>query len=458
MGKYFSWRGGIHPQKFKENTMARPIARAKVPLRVAIPLSQHIGAGCISRVNVGDSVKVGTLIGESEAKVSSRVHASISGVVKEITKYPHPTKGESLAVIIEGDGRDEKEPFTERREENVNALTPLEVRALIRNAGIVGLGGACFPTHIKLTPLKKIDSIIINGAECEPYLTCDYRLMLEKTDQIIKGLKILMKLLEVRQAFIGIEDDKPLAIKAMKEACRLLRKSEGSLKVPRFGQDREPDNNPSSPFDIKIVELKAKYPQGGEKQLIKTILNREVPSGGLPFDIGVVNQNVGTVFAIYEAVYGDKPLYERTVTVGGGGIKNPANLLLRIGTPISDLIDQCGGLVGKPYKVVIGGPMMGVAQYSLEVPVVKGTSGILFFSKEETVEASDQVCIKCARCSEACPIYIIPFQIARLSRKKRWAELAEYNIKDCIECGCCDYVCPARIPLVQLIKLGKANI
>lgn len=458
MKKQFNWRGGIHPQKFKESTMDRSITVAKVPLMVAIPLSQHIGADCVAKVNVGDTVKVGTLIGDSEAKVSSPVHASISGTVKEIAKYPHPTKGESLAVIIEGDGRDQKEPFTERKEEVVNALPAAEIVRLIRNAGIVGLGGACFPTHIKLTPSKKIDSIIVNGAECEPYLTCDYRLMLEKTEQIIKGLKILMRLLDVRQAFIAIEDDKPLAIKAMNAVCRRERKPVGSLNLPRVGQDRELENDPSAAFDIKVAELEARYPQGGEKQLIKAILNKEVPSGGLPFDIGVVNQNVGTIFAIYEAVYKDKPLYERTVTVGGSGIKNPANLLLRIGTPISDLVEACGGLVGKPYKVVVGGPMMGVAQHSLEAPVVKGTSGILFFSQEETVEASDEVCIRCARCSEACPIYIIPFQIARLARKERWAELAEYNIKDCIECGCCDYVCPARIPLVQLIKLGKANI
>lgn len=443
MGKNFHWRGGIHPHTFKDKTLDRPIIKAKVPLKVAIPLSQHIGADCIAKVSVGDRVKVGTLIGESEAKVSSRVHASISGVVKEIAKYPHPTKGKSKAIVIEGDGRDEKETYLERKEEDLNSLSFEDILRIIRNAGIVGLGGACFPTHIKLSPPKKIDTVILNGAECEPYLTCDYRLMLERGEEILAGLKIIMRLLGVNQAFIGIEDDKPRAVEVMERICR--------LKLSGGKDSKEPDI-------IRVIQLKTRYPQGGEKQLIKAILKREVPSGGLPFDIGVVVHNVGTVFAIYEAVYKNKPVYERIVTVSGRGIKKPANLLVRIGTPISDLIDQCGGLAAKLYKVIVGGPMMGVAQYSLDVPVVKGTSGVLFFSQEEANEAVDEVCIKCARCCEACPVYILPFQIARLARKGRWAELEEYNVKDCIECGCCDYVCPARIPLVQLIKLGKANI
>lgn len=436
------WRGGIYPPKFKDLTKDNPITKARIPSRVAIPLSQHIGAECKAKVSVGDEVRVGTLIGESEAEVSASVHASISGVVKEIAKYPHPLKGKSLALVIESDGKDEKEPLLKRKEEDVNSLSSQELLRIIRNAGIVGLGGACFPTHIKLAPPKKVDTIILNGVECEPYLTCDYRLMLERGVGVLKGLKIVMRLLGVKEAFIGIEDDKPLAIKAMERICY------SEQIAGRIGKE----------LDIKVVTLKTRYPQGGEKQLIKAILNREVPSGGLPFDIGVVIHNVGTAFAIYEAIYENKPVYERVVTVSGKAINKPANLLLRLGTPISNLIDECGGLKDELYKVIVGGPMMGVAQYSLEAPVVKGTTGVLFFSQEEASEPSDEVCIKCARCCEACPVYILPFQIARLARKGRWVELEEYNIKDCIECGCCDYVCPARIPLVQLIKLGKANV
>ncbi len=443
MNRNFYWRGGIHPQKFKDRVSDRPITRAKIPSKVAIPLSQHIGADCVTvaKVGVGDRVKAGTLIGESEAKVSSKIHASISGVVTEITKYPHPTKGESLAVIIAGDGRDEREPFFERKEEDLDSLSSQDILRIIQDAGIVGLGGACFPAQIKLSPPKEIETVILNGAECEPYLTCDYRLMLEKGGEVLKGLKLVLRLLRVKQAFIGIEDDKPLAIKAMEKACR--------LELGEKGSDKE--------LDIKVVTLETKYPQGGEKQLIKAILKKEVPCGGLPFDIGVVVHNVGTAFAIYEAVYKNKPLYERVVTVSGGAINKPANLLLRIGTPISDLIDACAGLTDKLDKVIVGGPMMGAAQYSLDTPVVKGTSGVLFFSQKESCEPVDEVCIKCARCCEACPAYILPFQIARLARKERWAELGEYNIEDCIECGCCDYVCPAKIPLVQLIKLGKTH-
>jgi electron transport complex protein RnfC len=434
-------QGGIQPQKFKELTKDRPIIKAKIPSKVVIPLSQHIGADCVAKVRVGDKVKVGTLIGEGEAKLSSNIHASISGVVREITKYPHPLKGKGKAVVIEGDGRDEKESHLERKEEDLNSFSLEEILRIIRNAGIVGLGGACFPTHIKLTPPKKVEVVILNGAECEPYLTCDYRLMVERPTEVLKGLKIVLSLLEVKKAFIGIEDDKPRAVKAMEEASHSELTTLGGSKK----------------LDIKVVTLKTRYPQGGEKQLIKAILKREVPSGGLPFDIGVIVQNVGTAFAIYEAVYKNKPLYERIVTVTGKAINRPANLLLRIGTPISNLIDECGGLATKLYKVIVGGPMMGVAQYSLEVPVIKGTSGVLFFSEGEANEPEDSVCIKCARCCEACPVYLLPFQIARLARKGRWSELERYNVEDCIECGCCDYVCPAKIPLVQLIKLGKAN-
>ncbi len=297
------------------------------------------------------------------------------------------------------------------------------------------MGGAGFPTQVKLSPPpeKDIDTLIINGAECESYLTADYRIMLELTDEIIFGIKAVIKALGVKKAYIGIEDNKPDAYQKFRD--RLADKG-----------------------NIEVVSLKTKYPQGGEKQLIYSITGREVPSGGLPMDVGVVVQNVGTILAVSNAIKTGMPLIDRVVTVTGSGVKEPKNLLARIGTPFSDLIELCGGFNGDPGKVIMGGPMMGLAQKDLNVPVVKGTSGILVLTKEEAKHFEEGPCIKCARCVDMCPISLLPTRIAHFSKMEMWDEAEEYNALDCIECGCCSYICPAKIPLVQRIRIAKSEI
>lgn len=430
MARTFS--GGIHPQYFRELTRDKPIKEAKLPGKVVIPLSQHTGAPAEPTVKVGDEVKVGTQIGQSDKFISSPVHSSLSGKVVAIEKHPHPALGSALAIVIEGDGKDEREESTQRKPEEV---TPDEDRKIIAQAGIVGLGGAAFPTHVKLTPPqgKKIDTFILNGAECEPYLTGDYRIMVERTKEVIQGLKIIMRTLGVKQAYVGIEKDKAEAIESLRET---LRKEER----------------------VEVVPLEVRYPQGAEKQLIKTLLGREVPSGGLPLDVGCVVNNVGTALAIYEAVRFGKPLYERVVTVTGRGVSDPVNLRARLGTPIGDLIEECGGFREEVGKVIIGGPMMGLAQYTLDVPVTKGTSGILCLGEKEVTLREEMPCIRCARCVDTCPMGLLPTELRKEVRARRWERLNDYNLLDCMECGCCQYVCPAHIPLVHLFKLGKSEL
>ncbi len=430
---------GVHPPYHKELTHAMPIRQARVPERVVIPLSQHTGAPCEPLVKVGDEVKVGTPIGEGKEFVSSTIHSSICGKVSAIKTIPHPVIGQGMGIVIEKtEDREEFESSIKPRQ-NPQALSPEEIRQIIHDCGIVGLGGAAFPTHVKLSPPenKRIDSLILNGAECEPYLTCDHRLMLEHCEDIIKGLFIIMKTVEVNKAYIAIERNKPDAVVAMKKAIKV---------------------HSSQKIDIKVVGLKTKYPQGAEKQLISTILNRTVPSGGLPFDVGVLVNNVATTLAIYEAITYNKPLYERVVTLSGKILKEPANLRVRIGTPIKDLIEECGGFTRSPEKVIMGGVMMGLAQWSLEVPVIKGTTGIIFMDEKEALIPEEINCVKCARCVDVCPVNLLPVMIRRLVNIKSWSELNRYYIADCIECGACAYICPAKIPLVQLIKLGKAHL
>ncbi len=424
--------GGIHPRYFRELTRDKPIKAAKLPGKVFILLSQHTGAPAEPTVKVGDEVKVGTQIGKSDKFISSPVHSSLSGKVVAIENHSHPVLGSGLAIVIEGDGGDEREEFTSREPETI---TPEEVRKIIAQAGIVGLGGAAFPTHVKLTPPegKEIDTFILNGAECEPYLTGDYRVMVEKTDEVVRGLKLIMRTLRVKQAYVAIEKDKAEAIESLGKA---LQGEEG----------------------VEVVPLEVRYPQGAEKQLIKSLLNREVPSGGLPLDVGCVVNNVGTALAVYEAVKSGKPLYERVVTVTGRAVNNPVNLRVRIGTPIGELLEECGGLREDVGKVIIGGPMMGLAQYSLEVPVTKGTSGILCLGEREVIPGEEMPCIRCARCVDACPMGLLPTEIRKEVRARRWERLNDYHLLDCMECGCCQYVCPAQIPLVHLFKLGKSEL
>lgn len=428
------FKGGVHPEYRKELTASLAINTAPVPQKVIIPLQQHIGAPCEPLVEVGDPVKAGQKIGQSESFVSAPVHASISGQVAAIGPYNHPLGRKVAAVTIESDGRDE---WDERISpvENPDDLSPDELRKLIREAGIVGMGGATFPAHVKLSPPdgKIIDTVIINGAECEPYLTADHRLMLEEPDKIVFGLEVIMKVLGAGRGIIGIEDNKPDAVRVMKQAA------EGRS-------------------DISIVPLKTKYPQGAEKMLIQVTTRRRVPSGGLPLDVGVVNHNTGTAVAVADAVQKGKPLIERVVTVTGEGVRRPANLMVRVGTLVSELLDFCGGLKEETRKLVIGGPMMGLAQPTTDLPVIKGTSGIVALTAEDVELYESGSCIRCARCVEVCPVNLVPTFIAQAAEHELFNRAEKLHAADCIECGCCAYVCPARIPLTQWIRIGKAEV
>src|SRR3989338_4408676 len=414
--------GGVHPPENKDRTSCRPIKKAKIPKKVVIPMSQHTGAPCEPVVAVGDDVKAGYLIGKANAFISSPIHASISGKVKRIASLPHPALSRALSIVIENEGAPEEEHISARGDEEIASLSKEALLDIVKGSGLVGLGGAAFPTHVKLSPPKgkPIDTIILNGAECEPYLTCDERLMIERPEDILKGLALIAKILGVNSACIAIEDNKPHAVAVMRKAL---------------------------PPAIKIVVLKTKYPQGAEKQLIKRVLDRTVPAGGLPMDVGCVVQNVGTALAVYEAVYLGSPLIERALTITGACVREPVNLRVRIGTLLSDLVEEFGGFIKDPAKIVFGGPMMGIAQYTMDVPVVKGTSGVLFLPKEEAATPEEGVCIRCSRCIRACPAIIMPTTIANLVKKSRFAEAKEFGIAQCIECGACAYECPAKIPL-----------
>ncbi|MCG0275229.1 MAG: electron transport complex subunit RsxC [Thermosediminibacteraceae bacterium] len=432
MLKTFS--GGIHPPYNKELTKHKPVEKAKLPQKVIIPMSQHVGAPCEPVVKVGDYVKVGQKIGEAKAFVSAPIHASVSGKVVAVEPRPHASGAPVMSVVIESDGMDEVYEGV-KPPKSLDELTPDEIKNLIRDAGIVGMGGAGFPTQVKLSPPpgKTIDTIIVNGAECEPYLTADHRLMVERPDDVVLGLRAIMKATGVKRAYIGIEDNKPDAIEAMKEAVKGFN-------------------------GIEVVPLATKYPQGGEKQLIYAITGREVPSGGLPMDVHVIVDNAGTCAAIANVLKTGMPLIERITTVTGAGVKEPKNLLVRIGTPVEELIEQCGGFNGEPGKVIMGGPMMGISQAQLEVPVMKGTSGVLVLQKSEVKTNEPMPCIRCARCVDACPIRLLPTYLGKFAERGMWDEAERYHALDCIECGCCAYVCPANIPLTQLIRLAKNRI
>jgi electron transport complex protein RnfC len=428
-----SFRGGVHPNDSKRYTSGKPIEVMPPPERVIIPVRQHIGTPCVPIVKKGDKVKKGQVIASSDAFVSSPIHASISGTVVDVCDHPHAVFGKCLSIIIESDGLDEWADgiLTNRNWEDLQIS---ELRELIKQSGIVGMGGATFPTHVKMSPPenKKIDTFILNAAECEPYLTADHRMMLEYGDRILTGVKISMKVLGVTKGYIGIEDNKMDAIQVMKETF----KGTG----------------------IEVVALPTKYPQGAEKMLIKMIVDREVPSGRLPMDVGVVVQNVGTVIAIADAVTRGIPLIERVTTVSGGAVKEPKNLLIRIGTTFNDAIEYCGGLTKHPEKIIMGGPMMGFAQSTMDVPVIKGVSGILALSKEDVNHGKESPCIRCGRCVDACPMGLVPSTLSILGQKNFYKEAKEeYNLLDCIECGSCVYVCPAKRNIVQYIRYCKAQ-
>lgn len=429
-----TFQGGIHPPDKKELAKDSPITPAPVPQRVIIPLSQHVGAPCKPVVTIGQEIKKGQLLGEPTAFVSAPVHSSVAGKVVAIGDFPNAMGRMVTSIVIENDGSEE---WTSLKDDpDYIKLQPEVLKEKIKNAGIVGLGGAAFPTAVKLSPPKEkpIDTVIINGAECEPYLTADYRLMIERPFEVIEGLKILMKVLGVNRGFVGIENNKPDAIERMKEAA---------------AGDR----------NIEVCSLEVKYPQGAEKMLIKAITGREVPPRGLPMDVATVVQNVGTAFAIYEAVRFGKPLIERVVTVTGDGIRKPSNLMARIGTLVSELIDYCGGFVNGVGKVIAGGPMMGFALGSLDVPVTKGTSGILIIPEEGVIHAEEfKPCIRCGRCIDICPMGLMPSMLSVLAEKGHYEDMKDYNLFDCFECGSCAFVCPSKRPIVQFIRLGKSLV
>ncbi len=429
-----TFKGGIHPPDKKTLAANSPITEAKSPKIVVIPLSQHAGAPCKPVVTIGQEVKKGEMIGEPGGFVSAPVHASVSGKVIALSEFPNAMGRMVNSVVIENDLKEEWAALKD--DPNYMALPVEELKEKIKSAGIVGLGGAAFPTSVKLSPPKEkpIDVVIINGAECEPYLTADYRLMMEKPKEIVEGLKILMKVLGVTKGYVGIENNKPDAVAKMSEAVK-------------------------GEAGIEVMALEVKYPQGAEKMLIKAVAGREVPARGLPMDVGAVVQNVGTALAIYEAARYGKPLIERVVTVTGEGIKEPKNLMARVGTKISELIEECGGLKDDVAKVVAGGPMMGFALSSLDVPVTKGTSGILVLPEEGVVHAEDYgPCIRCGRCIDVCAMGLMPSMLSILSEKGMYEEAKEYNLFDCFECGSCAFVCPSKRPIVQLVRLAKSMV
>jgi len=422
---------GIHPDTHKTSTEGKAIESNALPAKVILPVRQHIGAPSEPLVKKGDTVKKGQLIAAGNAPVSSNIHATISGTVVSVTDQPHPSLGKCLAITIESDGLDEwaEGILTERKWET---LDNTEIIEIIKNAGIVGLGGATFPTYVKLTPPKDnpIDTLVINAAECEPFLTADHRIMLEYTERIITGILILKKVLGVANVIVGIEDNKMDAVKVMGQAA--------------------------AGKPIKVVAVPTRYPHGSEKMLIKTILNREVPSGKLPMSIGVVVQNVGTAVAVCDAVRNGIPLIERIVTVSGSAIKEPKNLKLRIGTTFADAIEQCGGLKIPPKKIIMGGPFMGVTQYTADVPIIKGANGILAFSDKEINDGPESPCIRCGSCVEACPMGLNPSMLSILGERSLVDEaLNEYHLLDCMECGCCTFVCPAKRKIVHYIRYSK---
>ncbi|MBW2473342.1 MAG: electron transport complex subunit RsxC [Deltaproteobacteria bacterium] len=430
--KLRTFKGGIHPPDNKHWTSHKAIEDCPLPDELVVPLSQHIGAPSVACVEVGQHVAKGQEIGSAKGFVSVPVHASTSGEVVAIENRPHPFGTPLPAVVIKPDGEDSWSSnlqFTDP-----GSLTSDELIEKVRQAGVVGMGGAAFPAHVKMSPPpeKPIHTLLFNGVECEPYLTSDHRMMLEESERVLQGVALLQYVYGAERVVIGIEANKP-------DAIALLKKQ-------------------SADAPIEILPLQVKYPQGAEKQLIFAATGREVPSGGLPMDVGVAVHNVSTAAAVTDAVMLGRPLIERVCTVTGPAIKEPKNLRIRIGMSLSHLVEVCGGLVEEPGKIILGGPMMGFTQVGLDVPVIRGSSGLLLLREEDIANSPEGPCIRCARCVQACPMNLMPTTIAAYARRDLVEETEEYCAMDCIECGSCSYVCPASIPLVQLIRHGKAAV
>ena len=428
--------GGVHPEPNKL-TAGKKIETLGLPKQAVFPLSQHIGAPAVPCVQKGDTVRVGTRIAEPGGFMSASIHSSVSGKVAKIDTVVDASGLRKPAIFIDVEG-DEWEPSIDRTDTLLlqNNLSREEIIEKIKNSGVVGMGGACFPTHVKLSPPKDctIDTLIINAVECEPYLTADHRLMLEHPDEIIVGIKLILKVLGIDHAVIGVETNKQDAIELMNSKLSMVS-------------------------GIEVKPLKMKYPQGGEKQLIEAVTGRQVPPPpALPANVGCVVQNVGTVYAIYEAVMKNKPLIERIVTVTGKSVKNPCNLKVRMGTPVSQLLEYAGGMPEDTGKLISGGPMMGRPLLDETAPVVKGTSGILMIPESEAERREERNCIRCAKCVQACPMGLEPYLLATASESGDW-ECAEENwIMSCIECGCCQSTCPSRRPLLDWVRLAKNRV
>ncbi len=418
--------GGVHPSERKEFSEHLALKRFPDPKTVVIPLSQHAGAPANPIVQVGDNVLVGQKIGEAAAFISSPVHSSVSGKVVAIEDRPHPTRGQCLSVVIESDGKNTLHESV-KPNKSLDSLTPDEIVEIVREAGIVGMGGAGFPTAVKLKPPKPIDTILLNGCECEPLLTADHRVLLEYADDVIFGLQAIMKTVDAPKGLIVIEDNKQDAIALLKEKCE--------------GLD-----------GIEVVEVKTKYPQGAEKMLIKRVMGKQVPRGGLPADVGAVVANISTTKAIADVLKTGMPLIERVVTVTGERIQNPGNFIVKIGTSVQELLDYCGGIEGEDVMVKAGGPMMGFELKDMAAPIIKGSNGIIAVDTDETKE---QPCIKCGRCVDVCPMELSPLYFSKYADEENWQGMKDKNVMDCVECRCCEYICSSKIPLVTKIKAGK---
>ena len=436
--------GGIHPE---ENKLTHEVETkvAALPKQAVFPLSQHIGAPAVPVVQKGDKVKVGTMIADAGGFVSAPIYSSVSGTVLKIDTAIDATGYRKPAIIINVEG-DEWEETIDRSDklETVKAhpeLTPEEIINRVKTAGITGMGGAGFPTFIKLTPppTAKAECVIINAVECEPYITADYRLMMEKSDEILVGLELLMMAAKVTTGYIGIETNKPKAIDLLTKKC-----------AEAFS---------ASEYTVEVVPLKQRYPQGGEKQLVDAVINRQVPAPpAIPVNVGAIVQNVGTAYAVYEAVMKRKPLFERYTTVTGKRLQRPGNFLVRMGTPMQDLIEACGGMPEGDNKLLAGGPMMGKALTSTEVPICKGTNSVTIISDDEARRKEAQPCIRCAKCVGVCPMGLEPYLLAKVSEVKNWERAEREDIVSCIECGSCQFTCPAHRPLLDNIRQGKSTV
>lgn len=427
-----TFHGGVHPPEQKAQTEHLAFELMPSPQQIILPLAQHLGKQASALVKKGNTVVRGQLIAEADGFISAPVHSSVCGTIASIGKEVNSSGFPKDSIIITTDGQNE---FQTLPPHNPDLITADQIRERVKLAGIVGQGGAAFPTSVKLLPPKgkTIDIVMLNGCECEPYLTRDFRFMIERPDAVVSGMRLIMKALNVTKGFIGIEDNKPEAISVMMKSI--------------IDDDR-----------IAVVPMKTKYPQGAEKMLIKAATGREVPPGRLPLDVGCVIQNIGTAVAIHDAVVKGEPSVTAALTVSGKGIISPKNLIVPVGTPIKDVIEYCGGITDDAVKLIVGGPMMGVAQYDFSAPIMKATSAILVLTNNEVNKQEETACLKCGQCVSACPLNLMPTRLARLSQLERYEDAEGYGITVCMECGTCAYACPAKIPLVQWIRLGKQKV